>query len=72
MAKYQACRFLRKKPTAILKCDVPWELGIARVESFGMSDVDFIIDNQGKKVGKLWRYELISGLAYCAIDTEAV
>lgn len=71
MAKWQAVEFLREKPGNIMKCDTPWEPGIAKVQGFGTSDVEFIVDNNGKKLNKApfdWR--LIQGLAYCAIDTE--
>lgn len=75
--KFQLCKFLRKKPTSenggiILKRDLPWERGLARLRSFNDGDVDFIIDEEGKKVGSVYNYQLVNELAYSAIDTEMV
>lgn len=53
----QAVKFKRKK------LDTFWEDGFARVKIFGLSDVDWIIDKEGNKVGKqLYDYHLINGI----------
>jgi hypothetical protein len=57
----QACRFRRyvfnKKSTTISD----WEPGIAFLKSFGISDVDVIVDVQGDKVSskELYDYNLL-------------
>ncbi len=72
MAKYQACKFLRYPPKERLKSEVKWERGIAKVRSFNMDDVIFIIDWSGNIVHGVHRYRLINEPAYCVIDTDAV
>jgi hypothetical protein len=70
VAKFQLCEFLRTPPNEILKSKVEWERGIACVNEFNDTDVAFIIDEAGKKLGRIHRYRLINVLAFGAIDTE--
>lgn len=62
--KFQLCSFVRD-------AGGPVERGIAKMTiDFDFYGVDFIIDINGNKLKKQpVHYELISGLAYCAIDT---
>lgn len=68
MAKFQLCEFTRTKraggKNGPLKCDNRWERGIAKVKSFDDSDVEFILDENGNKVKKVWNYRLITISTY--------
>ncbi len=72
MAKFQLCEFRRVAPTAPLKSDPAnkWERGLACVTSFGMHDVEYIIDDEGDKVKTLHDYRLMVGYGPVALDTE--
>jgi len=50
--KIQACTFTRSPGS-------PKERGIAYQDYFGSNEVQFILDEFGKKVKKLWDYRLI-------------
>ena len=50
----QACCFRRRM-------GAPEESGVAKVAAFGLSDVDWIVDMLGKRVGPVWDYRLIEG-----------
>lgn len=61
--KFQVCKFKRLKNSK-------WEKGIAKVKAFGLSDVDWIIDENGIKRKKIWDYKLDSFLLLGKIDNE--
>lgn len=66
--KFQACRFKRTK-------NGKWEAGVAVLKIFDLSDVNNIIDSNGKLVGKkLYTYELAitADRAYHSIDLSVV
>lgn len=56
----QACRFRRYASSKHLKVK-DWEPGVAFLKSFGMSDVDVIVDAQGDKIlsEDLYDYNLL-------------
>lgn len=69
MAKFQLCEFRRTVGTAILKKDVKWERGLAKVREFDW-DVEFILDAKGMKVKRVYKYRLLSSHAFAVIDTD--
>lgn len=76
MAKYQLCSFWRagrEYKGNGTKAENPWERGIAKVKDFGVGDVEFIIDENGKKLSykQVTDFRLLTGLGFSAIDTEA-
>lgn len=75
MAKYQLCEFWRtgrKSKGNGTKAENPWERGIAKVKDFCFSDVEFILDEKGKKLShkEIDNYRLVRSLGFAAIDTE--
>ncbi len=77
--KLQACRFLRvsivnklRKEGARLKSDYPWETGVAVLPHFNGGEVDYIIDETGKKVPykEINDWSLSTNLGFAAIDTK--
>lgn len=84
MAKYQACKFIRTRTNNKIRKDMlnhkyhpkgyGWEKGIAQVRSFGDGNVEFIIDDTGRKLPakEVYDWKIINSVAYVAIDTDAV
>lgn len=75
MARYQLCEFWRtgrKVKGSGTKAENPWERGIAKVKDFGLSDVEFILDEKECKLpySEVRNYRLLKGHGYTAIDTE--
>ena len=64
--KLQLCTFSRTK-------DSEPEAGVAKLKCFGVSDVDWIMDDIGDILADkdVYDYKLQSELAYAAIDTDA-
>lgn len=53
--KLQSCKFKRAE-------DSDWEFGAAKVTAFGLYDVEWIIDQNGNKIGReCWTYEFLPG-----------
>lgn len=53
--KIQACEFQLKNE--------PWERGIAFLTGeFGVYDIKFIIDKDGKRLPEVWNYRLMEGI----------
>lgn len=68
MARFQLVEFLRKPPKAILKSDVKWERGIAKLDD--TEDVQFILDENGKKIPEPHRFRKLLAQGFSVIDTE--
>lgn len=81
--KLQACKFQRvssikkaRDQGKKLKSEFrdTWETGVAVLKNFNDGSVEYIIDENGKKVSykQMHDWMLINGLALCAIDTKYV
>lgn len=77
--KLQACKFQRvstmakeRKAGKKLKHEFSWETGVAVLQSFNDGEVDYIIDESGKKVPhkEMYCWVLTNKLAMSAIDTK--
>lgn len=76
--KLQACIFQRvstnkkEQSSGKLKYEFTWETGVAVLQSFNDGDVDYIIDEAGKKVPHkdMHNWVLSNKLALSAIDTK--
>lgn len=60
--KVQACIFKRVQKSV-------WEDGIAYLKDFGIHDVHFILDRDGKRLKNVWTFNLQEGTAK-RIDTN--
>jgi len=60
---YQRCRYQANK-------FADWKDGLAKVKTFGVHDVEFILNAEtGKRLDEIWDYKLLEGpLAYLAIN----